>query len=183
MSVHKLIWCLLPALALGTEATDGPAGVAPGQDTFSDRLLRLVPRVVTGPGFQPQGSLSWRSTLTNPAGEDPRSGLGASDERLGLHTGRLLAGARGLSADHSLGWSVLLGGTLAQNTRYEQRIYTPEARLDLAWRVQDQLGLRLGSRHGWREANRFLADSLRLRDWVTVLGMSYTSEADGSKYA
>lgn len=177
MRSRPLVHALTPllAMALVASAQDGSVLADPGAESGS-RLLRLLPRVASGPGFQPQGSLEWRSTFSNPGGEDPRLGHGVTDERLGLHTGRLLVGARGLNGNRTLRWNLLLGGTFAGNTRYEQRILTPEARLDLAWRASETLGLRLGSRHGWREANRFMDDSLRLRDWVTTVGLQWQND-------
>lgn len=160
-------------LALSATAADGrDASPAPREPA----VFRFVQNFGTSDDWQPQGSLTWRTTLSNPGGLGAREGQGVTDESLSLHTGRLLVGGRGVLPGRALDWNLLLGGTLAANSRYEQRILTPEGRLDLAWRAGPDLGLTFSSRHGWREANRFMADSLRRRDWVTALGLRYTNE-------
>ncbi|MCB9473946.1 MAG: hypothetical protein H6678_09060 [Candidatus Delongbacteria bacterium] len=138
--------------------------------------LRLRPSVIPASALQFGGSFSWRSTLSNPGADAPRSGAGFEDQRLLLHSGRLLVGARTANTGARLRWGLQLGGTLAENSLYSQRILTPEARLKLDWRQSSTLDLSLFSRHGWTEANRFMADSTRRRDWITGIGLDWRSE-------
>jgi hypothetical protein len=122
-----------------------------------------------GPGVRP---------LRIPGGRGcPRWAKGSRTRTSVLHTGRLLVGGRGLNG-RALRWNLLLGGTLAGNSRYEQRILTP-GRRGWTWPgvPAPTLGLTFSSRHGWREANRFMDDSLRLpRLGVRPVGLQYANE-------
>ncbi|MFA7330492.1 MAG: hypothetical protein WC326_05385 [Candidatus Delongbacteria bacterium] len=127
-----------------------------------------VPQWLRTPAYQPSrqftldGWLDHTSTWLSDS-----SYAGAFQENLNLHTTRLIVGAHGvLPAAGELRYLVRTGATLAQNTLYEQRVYTPELQGDLDWKPVHQVQLGLFSRYGWRRPNAFLVDSLRLRDLI-----------------
>jgi len=127
-----------------------------------------LPRLPQVPAYQPSRSFTldgWLDHTTTWISDS--SYAGSFQDNLDLHTTRLVLGAHGdLSTLGGLRYLVRAGGTLAQNSLYEQRVYTPELQGDLAWTPVRPVELGLFARYGWRRPNAFLVDSLRLRDLV-----------------
>lgn len=99
---------------------------------------------------------------------------GEFENNLNLHTTRLVVGAHGrVPLAGELRYLARVGGTLAQNTLYDQRVYTPELQGDLDWQPNRRLQLGVFGRYGWRRPNAFLVDSLRLRDLILGARLGY----------
>jgi hypothetical protein len=127
-----------------------------------------LPRLPQMPAYQSSRSFTldgWLDHTTTWLSDS--SYAGTFQDNLNLHTTRLVLGAHGeLGTLGGLRYVVRSGGTLVQNSMYEQRIYTPELQGDLAWTPARPVELGLFARYGWRRPNAFLVDSLRLRDLV-----------------
>lgn len=120
-----------------------------------------APAYHASPAFTLDGWVDHTSTWVSDS-----SYAGAYGEDLRLHTARLIVGAHGRAEGAKVDWLVRTGATVAQNSLYEQRVYTPELQADLGWAPHRAVELGLFARHGWRRPNAFLIDSLRLRDLI-----------------
>ncbi len=150
-------------LSLGPHPRRAEAGT-PSLQPLLDRLNALR--------YQPTEALAMQGWVDHSSTwiADSSSRWPAGGEGLSLHTSRLVVGARGrLPLAGSLRYSILGGGSYAVNSVYEQRILTPEYAADLRWSPVEAVELGVFSRYGWRRPNAFLADSLRLRDWINGL--------------
>lgn len=127
-----------------------------------------VPTWVQAPAYQPSRSFTLDGWIDHTSTwVSDSSYAGAYGEDLRLHTARVVVGAHGqVQKVGGLDWLLRTGATMAQNSLYEQRIYTPEFQADLGWTPLGGVELGLFARHGWRRPNAFLIDSLRLRDLI-----------------
>lgn len=104
------------------------------------------------------------------------SEAGYYNDNLMLHTGRVILGAHGkLGVPFSLGklsYNLKTGATLAQNSLYEQRIWTPEIDGRVTWQLNHALQVGGFARYGWRQPNTFMVDSLRRRDLIAGLSIN-----------
>jgi|GEM_PF-2181749 len=127
-----------------------------------------LPGWMQAPAYQPSRAFTldgWIDHTSTWVSDSSYAGAYGADLR--LHTARLIVGAHGeLERAGGLAWLVRAGGTMAQNSLYEQRIYTPEFQADVGWTPTPAVEVGVFVRHGWRRPNAFLIDSLRLRDLV-----------------
>lgn len=137
----------------------GSAGAA-----ASDWIGRLASTAAYTPSaaFTLDGWIDHTSTWVSDS-----SSAGLYKEDLSLHTERVLLGAHGrLATAGGLHYELRVGGTLAQNSLYEQRVLTPEFEGRFDWTPLPLLKIGTFARYGWRRPNYFMVDSLRRRDLI-----------------
>lgn len=130
--------------------------------------LDWLGRLPAPPAYRPSAAFAldgWIDHTSTWVSDSSSAGWYKDD--LSLHTERLLLGAHGrLAAGGGLQYQLRAGGTLAQNSLYEQRVLTPEFESRLDWTPISRLRLGAFARYGWRRPNYFMIDSLRRRDLI-----------------
>ena len=155
-SVKPAVLALLLAVGTAAAALQMPKLKLPELPS-----LRYTP----SPSFALEGWLDHTTTWVSDSSQ-----AGSYPDNLLLHTGRFVVGAHGrLPWVGGLDYRLRTGATMAENSYYEQRIWTPELEAELGWTPVKQVRVGGFARYGWRRPNAFLADSMRWRDMIAGL--------------